>query len=121
MLLIPAAFTVLVFAFVTIATQAIKRRPLLKSAFNVGQVVTSVGLGALVSRCSTARRAPDGYAKVGAALAGALTYLVVNTGATVSTMLTAAPRGGGRSSGASRGGSSCPRALSASPSPSGCC
>ncbi len=120
-LLIPAAFTVLVFAFVTIATQAIKRRPLLKSAFNVGQVVSSVGLGALVFALLHGAQAPDGYAKVGAALAGALTYLVVNTGATVSIMLTRGTPWRRTILGGLEGGSSCPRAVSASPSPSGCC
>jgi diguanylate cyclase (GGDEF)-like protein/PAS domain S-box-containing protein len=87
-LLIPAALTVLVFAFITIAAQAIKRRPLVKSAFNVGQVATSVGLGALVFTALHGAHAPVGYAKVGAALAGAVTYFVVNTGAMVSIMST---------------------------------
>ncbi len=47
-LLVPSALTVLVFAFVTVAAQAIKRRPLVKSVFNAGQVITSVGVAALV-------------------------------------------------------------------------
>ena len=46
LLLVPASMAVLVFAAVTIAAQAIKRRPLAKSIFNVGQVVTSAGVGA---------------------------------------------------------------------------
>ena len=87
-LLIPAALTVLVFAFVTIAAQAIKRRPFVKSAFNVGQVVTSVGLGALVFTLLHGTQDPVGYAKVGAALAGAACYFVVNTGSMVSIMST---------------------------------
>ena len=58
-LLMPSAMTVLVFAFVTVAAQAIKRRPLVKSVFNAGQVITSVGVAALVYallRPSTPRR-----------------------------------------------------------------
>ena len=35
-LLVPAAMTVLVFAVVAVVAQAVKRRPLVKSAFNVG-------------------------------------------------------------------------------------
>jgi diguanylate cyclase (GGDEF)-like protein/PAS domain S-box-containing protein len=87
-LLIPAPLTVLVLAFGTIAAQAIKRRPFVKSIFNVGQVATSAGLGALVFAVLPGAHVPVGYAKVGAALAGAITYFVVNTGATVSIMAT---------------------------------
>ncbi len=47
-LLVPAAMTVLVFAVGAIAVAALKRRPLVQSVFNVGQVVTSAGAGALV-------------------------------------------------------------------------
>ena len=87
-LLVPAAMTVLVFAVVVAAAQAIKRRALLKSAFNVGEVATSVGLGALVFTLLHGAQQPVGYAKVGAALAGAACYFVVNTGAMVTIMST---------------------------------
>ncbi len=88
-LLVPSAMTVLVFAFVTIAAQAIKRRPLVKSLFNVGQVVTSVGVGALAfTLLHGAPEAHVGYASVVAALAGAACYFVVNTTAMVSIMAT---------------------------------
>ncbi len=87
-LLIPAAMTVLVVAFITIAAQAIKRRPFVKSVFNVGQVATAVGLGVLVFAALHGAHVPVGYAQVGAALAGAITYFAVNTGAMVSIMAT---------------------------------
>ncbi|HWD55527.1 MAG TPA: EAL domain-containing protein [Acidimicrobiales bacterium] len=88
-LLVPSAMTVLVFTFVTIAAQAIKRRPLMKSIFNVGQVVTSVGVGALAfTLLHGAPEAPIGYASALAALAGAACYLAVNTTAMVSIMAT---------------------------------
>jgi diguanylate cyclase (GGDEF)-like protein/PAS domain S-box-containing protein len=87
-LLMPSAMTVLVFAFVTIVSQAIKRRPLVKSVFNVGQVVTSVGLAASVFATLHGAGQPVGYAEVGAALAGAACYFVVNTAAMVSIMST---------------------------------
>ena len=87
-LLVPSAMTVLVFAFVTIASQAIKRRPLVKSLFNVGQVVTSVGVGAAVFSLLHDSGTALGYAEIGAAVAGAACYFVVNTAAMVSIMST---------------------------------
>ena len=86
--LMPSAMTVLVFAFVTIVSQAIKRRPLVKSVFNVGQVVTSVGVASAVFAALHGTGQPAGYAEVGAALAGAACYFVVNTAAMVSIMST---------------------------------
>ncbi|HEX6477066.1 MAG TPA: diguanylate cyclase, partial [Acidimicrobiales bacterium] len=88
-LLVPSAMTVLIFAFVIATAQAVKRRPLAKSIFNVGQVVTSVGVGALVFMWL--HGTPEdhvGYASVTAALAGAACYFIVNTGAMVSIMAT---------------------------------
>jgi diguanylate cyclase (GGDEF)-like protein/PAS domain S-box-containing protein len=88
LLLVPASMSVLVFAAVTIAAQAIKRRPLAKSIFNVGQVVTSAGVGALAFVALHGSTGSLGYAKVGAAIVGALCYFVVNTGAMVMIMAT---------------------------------
>ena len=63
-LLVPSAMTVLVFVVVTVCAQAIKRRPLVKSVFNVGQVVTAAGLGALAftlaARCPGTDRLRQG-------------------------------------------------------------
>jgi diguanylate cyclase (GGDEF)-like protein/PAS domain S-box-containing protein len=86
-LLVPSAMTVVVFAFVSVAAQAIKRRPLVKSVFNCGQVVTSVGAASVVF--SLLHGTPEGhvgYASVVVALAGAACYFVVNTTAMVSIM-----------------------------------
>jgi diguanylate cyclase (GGDEF)-like protein/PAS domain S-box-containing protein len=88
-LLVPSAMTVLVFAFVSVAAQAIKRRPLVKSVFNCGQVITSVGAASIVF--TLLHGTPEdhvGYASVLAALAGAACYFVVNTSAMVSIMST---------------------------------
>jgi diguanylate cyclase (GGDEF)-like protein/PAS domain S-box-containing protein len=88
-LLVPSAMTVLVFAVVTFAAQAIKRRPLAKSIFNSGQVITSVGVAALVF--TGLHGMPEdhvGYAGVVAALAGAASYFLVNNAAMVSIMTT---------------------------------
>ena len=87
-LLVPAAMTVLVFAVVAVVAQAVKRRPLVKSAFNVGQVVTSAGIAALVFVLLHGALDSNGYSKVGAALVAALCYLVVNTGAIASILST---------------------------------
>ena len=87
-LLVPAAMTVVVFAVVAVVAQAVKRRPLVKSVFNVGQVVTSAGIAALAFVLLHGADHSAGYAKVGAALIGALCYLVVNTGAIVSILAT---------------------------------
>ena len=85
-MLVPAALTVLVFAVVAVVAQAVKRRPLVKSVFNVGQVVTSAGIGALAFVLVHGSDHSDGYLKVGAALVGAVCYLVVNTGAIASIL-----------------------------------
>ncbi len=87
-LLVPAALTVLAFAVAMIVAQTVRRRPLVWSAFNVGRVVASVGLGALVFALLHGQQASAGYAKVGAALAGSVIFFVVNTGAVVSIMAT---------------------------------
>ena len=87
-LLVPASLTVLVFAVAMVVALSIRRRPMAWSAFNVGRVVASVGLGALVFALLHGQQAPPGYAKVGAALAGAVVFFVVNTGAVVSIMAT---------------------------------
>jgi diguanylate cyclase (GGDEF)-like protein/PAS domain S-box-containing protein len=85
-LLVPAAVTVLIFAVVAIVAQAIRRRPLAKSIFNTGQMLTSSGTGLLVFGLLHQAQAPMGYARVGAALAGAVTYFVVN-GIAMATIL----------------------------------
>jgi len=87
-ILVPSAMAVLVFVVVSVCAQAIKRRPLVKSVFNVGQVVTAAGLGALAFTSLHGAQVPIGYAKVGAALVGAACYFVVNTGAMVTIMAT---------------------------------
>jgi diguanylate cyclase (GGDEF)-like protein/PAS domain S-box-containing protein len=87
-LLVPTALMVLVFALATIVAQAITRRALLKSVCKVGQVVTSVGLGALVYGLLHGRQAPSGYAAAGAAVAGAVTCFVVHAGAMASLRAT---------------------------------
>ena len=49
-LLVPPLVTLGIFALATVGAQVVRRRPLLKSAFNVGQVLIAAGLGLVVSR-----------------------------------------------------------------------
>jgi hypothetical protein len=49
-LIVPPLVTLGTFALATILAQVARRRPLLKSAFNVGQVLIAAGLGLAVSR-----------------------------------------------------------------------
>src|SRR5260370_24093115 len=49
-LLVPPLVTLGTFALATVLAQVARRRPLLKSAFNVGQVLISAGRGLAVSR-----------------------------------------------------------------------
>ena len=49
-LLVPPLVTLGTLALATVLAQAVRRRPLAKSAFNVGQVLIAAGLGLAVSR-----------------------------------------------------------------------
>jgi diguanylate cyclase (GGDEF)-like protein/PAS domain S-box-containing protein len=87
-LLVPASVTVIVFALVAIVAQAIRRRPLAKSIFNAGQMLTAAGAGLLVFSQLHDSATTIGYANVGAALAGAAAYFVVNAVAMAMIMQT---------------------------------
>jgi diguanylate cyclase (GGDEF)-like protein/PAS domain S-box-containing protein len=87
-LLIPPSGALLVFALATIVAQAIKRRPLVKSLFNVGQELTAGGVGWLVFHFAVHSQSGIGYAKIGAALAGAMAFYAVNTNAVALLMKT---------------------------------
>jgi diguanylate cyclase (GGDEF)-like protein/PAS domain S-box-containing protein len=80
-LLIPSADTLMVFAVATIVGQALMRRPLIKSIFNVGQVLAAVGAGLLVYELINPSGHSIGYGRVGAALAGTAAFYIVNTNA----------------------------------------
>ena len=49
-LLVPPLLTLGTMALATILAQVVRRRPLVKSAFNAGQVLIAAGLGLAVSR-----------------------------------------------------------------------
>ena len=66
-------------ALVTVLAQAVRRRPLVKSAFNVGQVLTAAGLGLAVSRSIAVPTGALTAGQLAAMVAGVSTYFVVNT------------------------------------------
>ena len=85
-LLVPPAVAVLVFALVAVVAHVVKRRAVLRTAFNVGRVVTSAGLAAGTFVLLHGPQHPIGYVKVGAALVGAAAYFVANTAAIVAIL-----------------------------------
>jgi len=78
-LLVPPLVTLGTLALATVTAQAARRRPLVKSAFNVGQVVIAAGLGIAVSRGIAAPTASLTPAQVVAVMLGVAVYCVVNT------------------------------------------
>ena len=78
-LLVPSAETILVFALVTVVAQVARRRPLVKSAFNFGQVLVSVGLALAVSRGLATPTAKLTAGQLGAVALGAVVFFVVNS------------------------------------------
>jgi diguanylate cyclase (GGDEF)-like protein/PAS domain S-box-containing protein len=78
-LLVPPLVTLGTFALATALAQAVRRRPLVKSAFNAGQVLVAVGLGLAVSRSIAAPSNPLTASQVAAIVLGVGVYFVVNT------------------------------------------
>ena len=78
-LLVPPLVTLGTLALATVTAQAVRRRPLVKSAFNAGQVVIAAGLGIAAGRGVAAPAAFLTPAQVAAATLGVAVYCVVNT------------------------------------------
>ncbi len=78
-LLVPPLVTLGTLALATAVAQAARRRPLVKSAFNAGQVVTAAGLGLAVSRGIAPPSASLTAGQVAAMMLGVGIYCVVNT------------------------------------------
>ncbi len=78
-LLVPPLVTLGTLGLATGMAQAGRRRPLVKSAFNVGQVLIAAGLGISVSRAAATPAASLTVAQVAAAMLGVAVYCVVNT------------------------------------------
>src|SRR5580704_17280961 len=77
-LLVPPVLTLGTLAMATTLAQGIRRRPLVKSAFNAGQVLVSAGLGLAVSRGIAVPMSSISVAQVAAVVAGVAVFLVVN-------------------------------------------
>jgi diguanylate cyclase (GGDEF)-like protein/PAS domain S-box-containing protein len=78
-LLVPPLVTLGTLGLATVLAQAARRRPLVKSAFNVGQVLIAAGLGLAVSRSIAAPSHSLTADQIAAVMLGVGVYLVVNT------------------------------------------
>ncbi len=78
-LLVPPLVTLGTFGAAAVVAQAVRRRPILKSAFNAGQVLMAAGLGLAVSRIIAAPSNPLTALQVAAIAVGAGVYFVTNT------------------------------------------
>jgi diguanylate cyclase (GGDEF)-like protein/PAS domain S-box-containing protein len=78
-LLVPPLVTLGTFAVATVLAQVARRRPLLKSVFNAGQVLIAAGLGLAVSRGIAAPSNSLTAGQIAAILLGVGVYFVINT------------------------------------------
>jgi diguanylate cyclase (GGDEF)-like protein/PAS domain S-box-containing protein len=78
-LLVPPLVTLGTFALATVLAQAVRRRPLVKSAFNAGQVLIAAGLGLAVSRSIATPSDSLTAGQIAAILLGVGVYFVINT------------------------------------------
>jgi len=79
-LVLPPAGAILAFSIALLVGQIVRRRPLLKSVFNFGQMLAAVGLGLLAVHLIAP---PAGHltpASIAASLVGAAVFFCVNTG-----------------------------------------
>ena len=78
-LLVPPLVTLGTFATATVLAQVARQRPLVKSAFNVGQVMLATGMGLTASRAIAAPSNSLTANQIAAVVLGAGVYFVVNT------------------------------------------
>jgi diguanylate cyclase (GGDEF)-like protein/PAS domain S-box-containing protein len=78
-LLVPPPLTLGTLAVAITMAQAVRRRPIVKSAFNVGQVLIAAGLGLAVSRSIAVPSASATAGQIGAILLGVGVYFVAST------------------------------------------
>src|SRR6202049_734845 len=78
-LLVPPLVTLGTFALATVVAQVARRRPVLKSAFNVGQVLIAAGLGLAVRRSIAAPSNSLTAGQIAAITLGVGVYFVINT------------------------------------------
>jgi len=78
-LLVPPLLTLGTMALVMILAQAVRRRPIVKSAFNAGQALVAAGVGLAVSRSIDVPVDPLTAGQLAAMAAGMGAYVLVNT------------------------------------------
>lgn len=78
-LLVPPLLVLGTLALATVVAQAVRRRPVVKSAFNAGQVLIAAGLGLAVSRSIAGPVGSLTTGQIAAALLGVGVYFVVNS------------------------------------------
>lgn len=86
-LLVPNPATVATFAIATFFSQLVKRRPLIKSAFNFGQVLLSVGLGLVAKNLVDSATNSISPRALGAAMLGGVVYFVVSHGSVAAVLV----------------------------------
>jgi diguanylate cyclase (GGDEF)-like protein/PAS domain S-box-containing protein len=86
-LLVPPVVTITVFAAVVVISQAIRRRPLVKSAFNFGEVMLGTGVALSVGRAISVPAQPLSVQAVLAACVGAALYFIVSTSLVTALMV----------------------------------
>jgi diguanylate cyclase (GGDEF)-like protein len=78
-LLVPPLLVLGTLALATVVAQAARRRPVVKSAFNAGQVLTAAGLGLAVSRSIAGPVGSLTAGQIAAVFLGVAVYFVVNS------------------------------------------
>ena len=78
-LLVPPLVTLGTLGIATVLAQAVRRRTVVKSAFNVGQVLIAAGTGLAVSRSIAVPTGALGAGQLAAVTLGAAVYFVINT------------------------------------------
>jgi diguanylate cyclase (GGDEF)-like protein/PAS domain S-box-containing protein len=85
--LVPPLVTLGTLGLATVVAQTARRRCLVKSVFNTGQVLTAAGVGLAVSRSIAAPSNPPTGGQVAAIVIGAGAYFAVNTSLVASVMV----------------------------------
>ena len=92
-LLVPPLLTLGTMALATILAQAVRRRPIVKSAFNAGQALIAAGVGLAVSRSIDVPSDPLTAGQLAAMAAGVGAYFLVNTVLIAGIFLSQGPPG----------------------------
>jgi diguanylate cyclase (GGDEF)-like protein/PAS domain S-box-containing protein len=86
-LLVPLPATVATFAIATLVSQLVKRRPLIKSAFNFGEVLVSAALGLAVRNLVGGPYGSISPRTLAGAVLGGLVYFIVSHGSVASVLV----------------------------------